>query len=596
MKKYFKIISLVLVCSLFVSCRPAAGQVKSSQSQAQAQAQTFTVAPAENKQTYEIKQVTALLFDENEETTFDCIFKDDIPVPYVRIAEYISVILKDSVTSEINDGVNIITGANGTMVVDPEKDTIHFDRYEKFFSISAADKETIKNHPIEYCRQVDVEYIGEVKPIDFDLGKYKIDIIQQDEYSYMPITALSHIGGVSFLTGIYADGKISFNPASDNPLVDCTAIYNNLTRSQAEIDYTYKDLCFFMDYFYGCPPKCVLSASIKEKGFDKTLETYSEDTALVKKMLISEESADLVLGLNILENIMNDGGHVSLVKNAKSAEGSPVNTRIEELLKDESDPRAILASKWKAESFIEMGRRDSIEKYLSLYESYTPLFKETDSEEDDFAYYEYDDTGIYVFDSFDEETLVYLKKAMDLANDHGMKNFILDIADNGGGSASILAYILRILLGENGYYYISAPTGNRAKDVYAYDLDQDGAYEDVKETFNYKFNFGILCSSASFSCGNSLPCYAKEAGIPILGETSGGGTCLLGAFALPNAITNSISSYTTIQYKNGGDMDGGATPDYDLTKKTAEGEVDYTDFFNFALLDSIMDKHYASSY
>ena len=56
------------------------------------------------------------------------------------------------------------------------------------------------------------------------------------------------------------------------------------------------------------------------------------------------------------------------------------------------------------------------------------------------------------------------------------------------------------------------------------------------------------------------------------------------------------SSYTTIQYENGGDMDGGATPDYDLTKKTADGEVDYTDFFNFALLDSIMDKHYASSY
>ena len=596
MKKYFKIISLVLVCSLLVSCKPAAGKKAGSQSQAHAQVQTFTVAPAENKQTYETKEVTAYLFDKDEETTFNCIFKDDIPVPYVRIAEYISVILKDSVTSEINDGVNIITGANGTMVVDPEKDTIHFDRYEKFFSISAADKETIKNHPIEYCRQVDVEYIGEVKPIDFDLGKYKIDIIQQDEYSYIPITALSHIGGVSFLTGIYADGKISFNPASDNPLVDCTAIYNNLTRSQAEIDYTYNDLCFFMDYCYGCPPKCVLSASIKEKGFDKTLETYSEDTALVKKMLISEESADLVLGLNILENIMNDGGHVSLVKNAKSAEGSPVNTRIEELLKDESDPRTILATKWKAETFVESEKKERIEGYLSLYDSYKPLFKETDSEEDDFAYYEYDDTGIYVFDSFDEETLVYLKKAMDLAKDHGMKNFILDIAHNGGGSASILAYMLRVLLGENGYYYISAPTGNRAKDVYAYDLDQDGTYEDGKETFNYKFNFGILCSSASFSCGNSLPCYAKEAGIPILGETSGGGTCLLGAFDLPNAITNSISSYTTMQYKNGGDMDGGATPDYDLTRKTADGEVDYTDFFNFALLDSIMDKHYASSY
>ncbi len=89
MKKYFKIISLVLVCSLLVSCKPAAGQKAGSQSQAQAQVQTFTVASAENKQTYETKEVTAYLFDKDEETTFDCIFIDDIPVPYVRIAEYI---------------------------------------------------------------------------------------------------------------------------------------------------------------------------------------------------------------------------------------------------------------------------------------------------------------------------------------------------------------------------------------------------------------------------------------------------------------------------------------------------------------------------
>ncbi|MBR4807801.1 MAG: hypothetical protein IKZ65_04845 [Lachnospiraceae bacterium] len=189
-----------------------------------------------------------------------------------------------------------------------------------------------------------------------------------------------------------------------------------------------------------------------------------------------------------------------------------------------------------------------------------------------------------------------MKKAMDLANDHGMKNFIMDIADNSGGFSYILAYMLRVLIGENGYYSISAPTGNLVKDVYAYDLDQDGAYEDGKETFNYKFNFGIICSSASFSCGNALPCYAKEAGVPIIGETSGGGACLAGIFTLPNAITNMISSFNILQYKNGGDIDRGATPDYDLTKKTADGEVDYTDFFNFALLDSIMDKHYASSY
>ncbi len=53
------------------------------------------------------------------------------------------------------------------------------------------------------------------------------------------------------------------------------------------------------------------------------------------------------------------------------------------------------------------------------------------------------------------------------------------------------------------------------------------------------------------------------------------------------------SAYKTYTYKNGDNVENGATPDYDITKLTADGLVDYSDFHNFALLDFILDTHYS---
>lgn len=45
----------------------------------------------------------------------------------------------------------------------------------------------------------------------------------------------------------------------------------------------------------------------------------------------------------------------------------------------------------------------------------------------------------------------------------------------------------------------------------------------------------------SFSCANLLPCIAQEYRIPIIGETSGGGTCFLLDLSLPDATAFSLS-------------------------------------------------------
>ena len=71
--------------------------------------------------------------------------------------------------------------------------------------------------------------------------------------------------------------------------------------------------------------------------------------------------------------------------------------------------------------------------------------------------------------------------------------------------------------------------------------------------------------------GVSLLC--QEAGIPIIGEQSAGGTCNLVFFKMDLGSQYSMSAFRTFNYMRGGDLEAGATPDYDITKKKSKYEL-----------------------
>jgi hypothetical protein len=54
----------------------------------------------------------------------------------------------------------------------------------------------------------------------------------------------------------------------------------------------------------------------------------------------------------------------------------------------------------------------------------------------------------------------------------------------------------------------------------------------------------------------------------------------------------SVSAFRIFNYQNGGDLEAGAEPDYDIAKKNPDGTTDYSDFRNFELLDQIVNQHY----
>jgi hypothetical protein len=525
--------------------------------------------------------------------------KEGIPVPYVDVVEYMNKVYDPknvfSLTSE-EKGVYKISNAKGDMIVDTAKDTLHSDRVEQFLY---NDQKMDPTNTTEYVYEhiISTDYRADPSALDIDLSNYGIDLIEEDGRVYFPLTTAADLTGVSYLNSIFCDNRIYLAYGSDKPSVNWQANFNKEDRDAGEIAYTYGELCFLMDHIYGDAPHCLLAEPIREKGLDATLESYSDETRQVKELLHSDKTVDLVFGIAILSSMLYDGGHTDFfIDMATDLEGTAAFDEFNSIRKEEPDNiRTVLFKKWYGDSAGKMEAKKKIEEYDSEYDKYQAVFDEQTEEGNRYRYFEYDDTGIFVYTNYNEDVVRNFKKALDLAREHGMKNFIFDESYNGGGSTESCMYMLNAITKEkrDEFYYEGTMTGNKTYEKLDYDMDQDGKFEGDAEDFDYDFNYAVMCSQDSFSSGNLFPCLCQEAGIPIIGETSAGGTCNLVLFKMDLGNQYSASAFRTFTYQKGGNVEAGATPDYDITKKNDDGTTDYSDFRNFKLLDQIVDDHYA---
>ncbi len=549
---------------------------------------------------YAKKDVTVYLHNMDNSTTFKCISVDGVPVPYVNIMQYCEATNdKNYKLQPESDGKYRFYNDKGYMIFDPKNDTVVVYALDVSFykdcmspGFAGFNTEAGSNATNPYYRFEGNKYLSDVTEYELDLGKYGIDIIEDGGVIYLPLTATNIIFGESYEIPVYSGGLISITNG-DDPVIDCSINLDKMTRDTSEVQYTYNNLSFLMDTAYGCPPYCSMSDAIRNNGFDATMES-TDDTREVKRLLKSKDTVDFLFGIVILSEMLYDGGHTFLQMPIIKNPNAKAVVAFNEARENPEDSRAILYDKWYAINTPDRDAHNEIVKYKDGYNAYTPVFIEYG--EDDiirFAYYEYDDTGIFVFSEFENDTIVNMKKALDLSKEHGMKNFLLDESLNVGGETGVFCYILGLMTSRTSFYFRNVFTGDMLESVYKCDYNADGIFGDLMEDAGYDFNYGILCSSASFSSGNLLPVYAKEEGIPILGETSGGGTCMAGLFYLPNAYGVQFSSYMMSVREDGTDVEAGATPDYNITKLAADGSVDYSDFHDFALLDSILDMHYA---
>ena len=176
-------------------------------------------------------------------------------------------------------------------------------------------------------------------------------------------------------------------------------------------------------------------------------------------------------------------------------------------------------------------------------------------------------------DAYKYDTFFLFRDTLKEISNHGsVENVIIDVSLNGGGTLGVLIKLLP-LLSKNNQSSINFYDDSEEM-VFTYrstsDINGDGLY-DQNDVYGNRFNFYILTSDCSFSCGNAFPCYAQAMGVKIIGENSGGGECAVAIHYLPNSqyVYHSSNLHLGIFDQTKKEFHGfenGADPDIPLTE------------------------------
>ena len=554
---------------------------------------------ADGEAAYEIKDVTSYLYSMDKSETLRCLFLNDLPeVPYVNVEDYLDRLYTVDYTTEANGDVYTISGNGITLVADTSKETVTISNYDTALNKNLVEVE--KADVADYIKEGKPEIEGTDKPASLDYSKYNIDLIGDSGKLYFPLTTLSDLFDCIYHAAEYVDNKLYFvqtmsSTSEQDGYFDRSSVYEQTERSQAMIDYTYNELCFLMDHFYGKPPKAAISKSIAEKGFDKTLDDYAE----IKQLLKSKNRADFQLGLLLLTDAVDDGGHTIMF--AGMLVDMDIYGENEECdMLSEFQSKMMMSD--KATEIITKQENEAISGTVAIENARSKMLKDATlvkkNEENATFFYVKGETALFCFNQYKHPVVRDFAWALDYASKKGVKNFVIDIASNGGGDECISHFINTIISNkqknsnEIATQMRNAADGNILSKTWTSDLDLNGVFDDKDKSVYYDFNYAILTSSKSFSSGNLMPCMAKDNGILILGETSGGGTCMLSKHYYPDGTYFMTSGIYTMLRGDKTDVDSGAKVDFDLTAKTADGKTDYSNFYDFAKLEECINKFY----
>ena len=421
------------------------------------------------------------------------------------------------------------------------------------------------------------------------------------------MSSIGLIVSETYNTAVYCNDEIYFVHSSDIAMGDCyfknSAPYNTLKRSKDLVELAYNDLCFAVDNFYGRPAQAELAAMLEEKSFDETLDEYNDDTRRAKELLLSENMVDYVLGTAYLGKVFFDGGHTAINFPAVLSFITPGTAVYDELkrLADSEDFRDRKAANYAMSTLGSGQKATNMSEFRSgKYKDYD-LVKSWDDKSASKLYVA-GDTAVFAFDSFVNEAVYYFKWSLDYAKEKGIKRFVIDLSCNSGGNAAVVMYIMTMITNKDkdsyttSYRKLQTLTGNIVRTDNDIDLNLDGEINDLDKSVYYDFEYAFITSNISYSCGNLLPCLAKDAGFPILGERSGGGACSLLIAYTPETFFYTLSSYNKFITKDNKDVDNGAELDFDLTKRVTDDEgnesINYSGLYDLEDISRKIDALY----
>ena len=518
-------------------------------------------------------------------------FYNDLPdVAYISAADFQSIVLPGSTMTVTHTGIGEYTLANGDAkaVVNVNKDVFvssDFDAFTNMMGLLQPGMANVYFDGMPFVRYKSVKYTPAVSTVTLDFAKYGIDIHADGKGAvYFPFATLADMYSDLFYhhAGFNGEKVVANTSINEVSLARIDPDYNKTllsktTRSESMAEFAYKELCFAMDHFYGHPGRVALDEALKTKGMDRTLEEDLAAGPVIKKLLKSTNLAEYFVGMSGLNALYYDG-HTSMdISSAMGRDRSKYEDLVTEMrgLQEKHTEvmdairggRATMGGRAQDVMAIRNQRPESYgtqDTYIKKGNTAVCVFNSFNTRAEDAwnAYYAGKGPKPNINDNKGDSMVIFLDALEKAAADPEVENFIVDITSNGGGSADIVMAMTSLIMNKSYLCHDNPLTGQRALVEYEVDRNFDGVFDKKDKDVKYKLNFAVLSSDVSFSCGNLFPSMLKDAGVPVVGEISGGGSCAIQAMCTADGFCFQISSFRArLNTLAGENIDAGITPD-----------------------------------
>ncbi len=520
----------------------------------------------EDKPQYEVTEKTVPFYlDEGD--AMDLVFLDGVTdVPYVKVGtveqlmEKVCNILSiskyqkqeyDLTVTASGDRV-LMTRENGfPMILDFDKDTISFMDYDAFLRTTSEGNimDLIESNGFDvegrpaYFQILSSSSERYGRTLTLDLGAYGLRMVRQGDNYYIPLQTVTDILLTPLGLPVTYNGEGVFITQPAGELAEVYYSAPTGERSTPLIYFTYKELCFMLDTLYGLS---------EQHGID----SFAEEIQMIEGMqagLMSSDPAASDEALSRLVSFYLDDLHSGFGANSY-LEGPVAEWQVQYGASTKNMINSMINA--------HIAR-------MTAYPNGVP------------GYVEVDDTAFITFDSFtaNVSTDYYITAPNETAADtvglmlysfaqitregSPVKNVVLDLSNNGGGSTQAAAFVIGMFLGEGSISVQNMLTGALVTENFRCDMNLDRAFDEHDTLDGY--NLYCMISPVSFSCGNLVPSVLKSSHkVTILGQTSGGGACaVMHASTADGAFFQFSSPYCLSFLKNGSfyDIDQGVTPD-----------------------------------
>ena len=643
--KYSKRIALAVLSAITLFAVTSCNNNASSSTSTSQLTPSSSISSSSATSNYEQKEVNVYYKNmaKNHKTKLR-FYEETNDIPYIGIKQFYNILVKDTALSAKGDltvtkdgNLYKVTSIRGGVAeINTVSDTFRSDNYALFSSTNYGDfsQETsgFLLDGLPFVKVKKVTYNREATPFVVDFTKYKINLFGDNDDVYFPFNTVSDLFlSENLLNCSYNQKDIYVIDGAKDQSIESFSNYHNpifakkLSKEYSE--YNYMEMCFAYDKLLGRPNRSSFERLYnQEKGLDYALSNDDMGKEL-KKLFLSSDVADYFLATQMCYSLFADGGHTTWYQLAKytallnEEESEAFTSTYLELLNKvavikEKKYAALVQGEVSVSDHLLV--RSSREKMLGL------TLDEGNSKKKligNNSYHKKGSTAIISIDDFmgEIESLDYWKKyyngeidsipfgngvggcvgaiynGLKKAKEDNVKNVIIDLASNTGGSVDELAYLCAIVTQKKKITYFNTVTNQILTAELDIDINLDKKFdEDDDISMVEGFNIAVLESKCGFSCGGISPIYLHEANIFTMGQESGGGSCsiyyMYDVYGLPHVA----SSPHLILTLNGAPIDAIRNTSCDLKLEIPEvnGVKNYDAFYDLDKLTEYITDHY----